>query len=233
MNWLCLKSRRRTPLQPEGTEGGVVRHQNNTCPIMAGGCHVMTENVVIKGDNMKSRCPPTTSLCWGDAPNIISAHIPRLWPRSRRARADLTVSHRRHQRGPRTHETGWWRRNNQVARLLWQLEGSRAADAGSHIPRMRRRNSALRLSKSTKTPPFAVGCGCKRLPSSVRVRVPPVPPPAANSDTFPQPESGVNVGADRGALRATCDASTPRLETTQLSARLNFGGSCGCGTNPA
>lgn len=44
-------------------------HQNNTCPIMAGGCHVvMTENVVIKGDNMKRRCP-TTSLCRGGVQN--------------------------------------------------------------------------------------------------------------------------------------------------------------------
>lgn len=70
MNSLCLKSCRITTLQPEVTEGGVVLHQNNTCPIMAGGCHVvMTENVVVKGDNMKSRCPRrclTTPLCWGD-----------------------------------------------------------------------------------------------------------------------------------------------------------------------
>lgn len=26
---------------PEVTEGGVVLDQNNTCPIMAGGCHVV------------------------------------------------------------------------------------------------------------------------------------------------------------------------------------------------
>lgn len=28
-------------IQPEVTEGGVVLHQNNTWPIMAGGCHVV------------------------------------------------------------------------------------------------------------------------------------------------------------------------------------------------
>lgn len=65
MNSVCPWSCRITTLQPEVTEGGVVLHQNNTWPIMAGGCHVvMTENVVIKGDNIKRRCW-TTSLCWG------------------------------------------------------------------------------------------------------------------------------------------------------------------------
>lgn len=29
------------PIQPEVTEGGVVLHQNNTYPIMAGGCHIV------------------------------------------------------------------------------------------------------------------------------------------------------------------------------------------------
>lgn len=29
------------PIQLEVTEGGVVLYQNNTCPIMAGGCHIV------------------------------------------------------------------------------------------------------------------------------------------------------------------------------------------------
>lgn len=29
------------PIQPEVTEGGVVLYQNNTYPIMAGGCHIV------------------------------------------------------------------------------------------------------------------------------------------------------------------------------------------------
>lgn len=28
-------------IQPEVTEGGVVLYQNNTCTIMAGGCHIV------------------------------------------------------------------------------------------------------------------------------------------------------------------------------------------------
>lgn len=145
-------------------------HQNNTCPIMAGGCHVvMTENVVIKGDDIKRQCW-TTSLFLGATCTIISAHFPRLCPPFP---ADLTVSRRRCQRGPRTHETGRWPR---------KTTRSRDFRGNSRVARERRKLAAISrgwvagtrthgCQNSMKTPPFVLGCGCKRLPSSV-----PVPP---------------------------------------------------------
>lgn len=156
-------------------------HQNNTCPIMAGGCHVvMTENVVIKGENMKSQCPRrclTTSLCWGDVQNYFRPYslFVTAFPAHTGGFDSFTLSIPARSADARDRMA-----TQQPGRATFvELEGSRAAEAGSHIPRVHRRNSYLRLSNSMKTPPFALGCGCKRLPSSVRV------PPRRLATHFP------------------------------------------------
>lgn len=149
-------------------------HQNNTCPIMAGGCHVvMTENVVIKGDNMKSQCPRrclTTSLCWGDVQHHFRPHssFVTAFPARTGGFDSFTLSVPARSAGARDRMVA----TQQPGRATFvELEGSRAAEAGSHTPRRHRRNSDLRLSNSMKTPPLALGCGWKRLPSSVRTPV--------------------------------------------------------------
>lgn len=121
-------------------------HQNNTCPIMAGGCHVvMTENVVIKGDDIKRQCWTTSLFLGGDVHNYFRPFSSFVSPVPG-GFDSFTTSMPARSADARDRKVAT--QNNQVARLSWKLEGgSRAPEAGSHIPRMGRRNSDPRLSK--------------------------------------------------------------------------------------